>query len=228
MTWREKYLNQIVCGDCLELMPELPAGTVDLILTDPPWFAPVATYTGRDVKRNYADFAPLIYWWERGYIKEAKRVLANTAWFLSFCGSVSLSVFYPTIYNFWKAVDVLVWDKGRIGMGRPWRKQYELIIAAHDEDYCKGDMATRADILKFTPINHTNRTHQAEKPVTLLSELIKATTAEGAIIFDPFVGTGATAVAAQKLNRNYIGLEINPDYCEIARKRLAQEVLINA
>jgi len=63
-------------------------------------------------------------------------------------------------------------------------------------------------------------THPTVKPLTLCEYLILLSTVEGAIILDPFVGSGTTAVAAARLNRHFIGIDINPEYIEIARRRL--------
>lgn len=64
------------------------------------------------------------------------------------------------------------------------------------------------------------RYHSTQKPIKLIERLIKASSNEGMIVLDPFLGSGSTAVAAKKLNRNYIGIEIDPNYCEVAKKRI--------
>ncbi len=67
--------------------------------------------------------------------------------------------------------------------------------------------------------------HPTQKPLKLFHRLIEKYTKETDIILDPFMGSGTTAVACKQLNRNFIGFELNPDYCKIAEKRLAQETL---
>ena len=68
-----------------------------------------------------------------------------------------------------------------------------------------------------------NNLHPTEKPVSVISRLIQANV--GDLILDPFLGSGTTAVACKELGRKFIGIEINPKYCEIAQRRLAQEYL---
>jgi len=63
--------------------------------------------------------------------------------------------------------------------------------------------------------------HPAMYPVSLVQELILLLSHPGDIVLDPFIGSGSTAVAAKQLDRRYIGMELNPDYCQIAQERLA-------
>lgn len=76
----------------------------------------------------------------------------------------------------------------------------------------------------WTDIEFTKeeRFHPTQKPVMLIERLIKASSDEGMVVLDPFVGTGSTALAAQNLNRTYIGMDVDGNYCDIAKKRLKQ------
>jgi len=65
-----------------------------------------------------------------------------------------------------------------------------------------------------------NTDHPTQKPEKLLAKIILASSKPGDVVFDPFLGSGTTAVVAQKLDRNYVGMEIEPEYCMLARKRL--------
>ena len=64
--------------------------------------------------------------------------------------------------------------------------------------------------------------HPAQKPVALMEFLINLTTVEGQVILDPFCGCGTTLVAAKNLNREYIGIELDPEYCKIISERLEE------
>ena len=68
--------------------------------------------------------------------------------------------------------------------------------------------------------------HPTQKPLALLTRIITASTHEGDIVFDPFMGSGTTGVAALKLGRKFVGIDNNPAYCELAEKRL-QDALNN-
>lgn len=77
------------------------------------------------------------------------------------------------------------------------------------------------DDVWLTPKSEKNRLgHPTQKPVPLFRRIIEVSTNEGDTILDPFIGSGTTAVACKQLNRNFIGIEISPDYCKIAEERL--------
>jgi hypothetical protein len=135
------------------------------------------------------------------------------------------------IFGSWKVARpvrtkmLLVWDTGgALGMGDlslPWKPSHQEIYVIGSG--FKGNRDT--DVLRFPPVQSTarnGRTHPHEKPVDLLKALIQKCP-DGAIL-DPFMGSGTTLVAAKNLGRKAIGIEIEERYCEIAAKRLSQEV----
>jgi len=82
------------------------------------------------------------------------------------------------------------------------------------------------NVWSFLPQNNKNRNkkeygHPMQKPILLIKRLVEMLSLKDMIIFDPFLGSGTTAVACEELNRNYIGIEISPEYCEIARRRIS-------
>lgn len=122
---------------------------------------------------------------------------------------------------------LLVWDtKGALGMGDlsvPWKPSHQEIYVIG-----KGFTGRRdTDVLSYAPVQSTaanGRVHPHQKPVDLLIALIAKCPETGAIL-DPFCGSGSALVAAKNLGRRAIGVEIEERYCEIAAKRLSQEVL---
>jgi site-specific DNA-methyltransferase (adenine-specific) len=121
---------------------------------------------------------------------------------------------------------LLVWDtKGALGMGAmdlPWKP-------AHQEVYVLGKGFTgrrTSDVLTFAPVQslgYNGREHPHQKPVELMQALI-AKCPTGTVA-DPFAGSGSTLVAAKALGRRAIGVELDERYCEVAARRLSQEVL---
>ena len=66
--------------------------------------------------------------------------------------------------------------------------------------------------------------HPTQKPLEIIERMIKASCPEGGVVFDPFMGSGTTAVAAQKLGRHFVGFELNPEYCELIQRRLCSQM----
>lgn len=81
-----------------------------------------------------------------------------------------------------------------------------------------------SNMIKIFSDSNDHGKHPTQKPIALMEALIKLTTQEGQVVFDPFCGSGSTLVAAKKLNRNYIGIELSEEYCKTARERLETEI----
>jgi len=137
-----------------------------------------------------------------------------------FCDAKSYPIFWQVMFPLCKNVRLLIWDKLISYNGYTWRHQHEL-IAWGELDETKRIPTGDGDIIKCRGVLQKDRNHPAEKPIELMTRLIGKH--EG-IILDPFMGAGASVVAAKKLNRKSIGIEIEEKYCEIAAKRLSQEV----
>lgn len=116
---------------------------------------------------------------------------------------------------------MVVWDKGHMGMGNGFRAQHELILHAsrgvpiiHDRS-CANVITAKRD---------SNELHPSPKPLGLMQRLIEVVTEAGQTVVDPFAGSGSTLRAAKDLGRRAVGFEIDERFCAIAANRLAQEV----
>lgn len=216
-------INQIICGDALEEMRKLPRNCIDLILTDPPFFTPSVHYQSRvKWQRTFADLSPLKVFWT-DVTEEVCRILKKQGHFIVFCNCDSFSVFYEPMYNSFEVTKSLVWNKREIGLGRIWRHQHELIIAARNSDCKFNDKGKlRRDVISVKATRSEKRTHPVEKPIKLLKELIEPTTLEGDVVLDMFCGSGTTLCAAQQLGRKWIGIDLNPNYVDIAQKNISK------
>ena len=218
--WKEKFLNKVVCGDCLELLKEIPDNSVDLVLTDPPYA--LGGYSGRGsfeaVINDDKTELELKYWIKQIFF-EFKRILKDGGCFFVFIDYRHLVVFHEILNRVLGVNNVLVWDKELISMGRPFRNCYELIVFGY-----KGNPVFKrfdiSNVLRFRRLDACNMVHPTEKPVRLFSFLIENFSNDDGIVLDSFLGSGTTAVACKRLNRNFIGIEIDPGYCKIAEKRL--------
>lgn len=202
-------------GDCREVLPHL--GPVDLVLTDPPYG--IALQSGMGGRHGACRIAG-----------DSDCSLRNEM--LSIARFQGAYIFgSPKVQKpaGWKAV--LIWDKGEhVGMGdlqMPWKPNFE-------EVYVLGlgfEGRRDSSILKFNAVagcvgRVTSRLHPTEKPIELLRYLIGKHPA--ASILDPFAGSGTTLRAAKDLGVKSIGIEIEEKYCEVAARRLSQEVLWGA
>ena len=118
----------------------------------------------------------------------------------------------------------VVWDKGGLGMGWHYRRNYEFVLVAEKRGgachwYGGNDVPNVIrDIGKIIP---TAQQHPTEKPVALSEFFIKLHSQAGEIVLDPFMGSGSTLIAADKLGRRAFGLELSPEYCNVILQRFA-------
>ncbi len=208
-------------GDCREILPQLPK--VDLVLTDPPYTTPVVTSFGRQRAKNYGDLSIQKYYLE-SLERDLVPILNDSGAILFHCDDAYAGILFATFYH-WHTCQYLVWDKGRIGLGRPFRRQHELLLfATLGENFEFFNGKTIPTVLKYSVVASAERLHGAQKPIELVSDLLEALSPPEGIILDPFLGSGTTAYCAKKLNRKCIGIEIEEKHCEIAAKRCSQGV----
>jgi site-specific DNA-methyltransferase (adenine-specific) len=204
----------LYCGDASEIVPTL--GRFDAVIADPPYAVPTIVATGRETTRNVGDLSMI----EIAYRHHAdiwSEALGDEGRAFVFCDGSSYPSVFRAMYCRYNAA-ALVWNKGRIGMGREFRKSHELIVHGWKaKTPIFSDGVGRADILNFSPVPKDDRIHPAEKPVPLLCELL---TVCGPRVLDPFMGSGSTGEACLRMGREFVGIEINPAYFEAACQRL--------
>lgn len=163
---------------------------------------------------------------------EAYRVLKPHSHFYSFSDFESLPIIRQAAedarFKFWKPI---VWDKVAIGMGYHYRARYEL-ISFFEKGKRRLNNLSIPDVLQYKRIHSTKRMDDVpggrkafptEKPVDLLRVLVTQSSEPGDLVCDPFMGSGATGVAALQEGRQFTGNDINEDVFTLARQRL-QEV----
>jgi len=240
-------IDTIICGDCLEEMKKLPDGCIDMIFTDPPyghnnnngdlisrWEAALgkSDYVPERDNRPIANDGIEANDLFKAFLKEANRILVPGSAICCCCGGgggpdpqfARWSLWIDEIFDFKQMV---VWDKGPMGMGWHYRRSYETVLVAHkkggkchwfDESNRVENVIRPSKVKKIIP---TSEQHPTQKPVELAELFIGYHTLPGMLILDPFLGSGTTAVAAKRTGRHFIGIELSPEYCEMARKRVA-------
>jgi site-specific DNA-methyltransferase (adenine-specific) len=209
-------------GDAYELLPQLPNGAADLLLTDPPYAAAAATVVTGFARETWG-----MNWGDMSLVGlMAKQIIGRK--FLAaehqaywFCDPFSLAALLPLFVSSYPLVQTIVWDKDMLGVGGRHRKQTEHILYCATSGAPEMGKSVR-DLIRLRPI-YADKEHPAAKPLELIAWLAGLTA--WSLVLDPFMGSGTTLRAAKELGRKAIGIEIEERYCEIAAKRLGQEVL---
>lgn len=216
----------IYCGDAREILSSLPAASAHLLLTDPPYGM---TYTNDARKGLRGDSQRQGIRLFRSCLWDMDRVLAPPAHAYVFCHWESWPDFYDAVASYWDTKNALIWHKDNGGTGdteADFAHDYEMVLFAHVGGRRPLDGRRDGSIRRMLPVPGGKRAHPTEKPFDLLRYYILKSSAESETVLDPFMGSGTTLRAAKDLGRKAIGIEIEERYCEIAAKRMAQEVLL--
>ena len=201
----ETELGKLYHGDCLEIMPELEP--VDLVLTDPPYanLTEYSSYT--DTKDNLKKLVSGLF----PAIIDISKITLIT------CG-------VGNIYLYPEPTWILSWvTLAGTGCSSWGFSCWQPVLAYGKCPYLSNGKGRRPDTFQLTRTSERNE-HPCPKPIGIMMQFIqRASLYEGDSVLDPFLGSGTTAVACERLNRKWIGIEISEQYCEIAAKRIEQE-----
>ena len=210
-------------GDCLEIMGGIKDKSVDLIVTDPPYLMDYQSNRRKKedrfdkIKNDKGNYMLI-----QDYLEECYRIMKDDTAIYCFCSWHNIDFFKNEFEKHFKLKNILVWNKNNHGTGDlkgSYAPKHEFILFGH-----KGRTLLRekriADVIDCPKISSNKLTHPTEKPQDLLEIFIKQSSDVGSIIFDGFMGTGSCGIAAKKLNRNFIGIELDEKYFNIAKNRL--------
>jgi len=219
MKYPDDFINKIICGDCFEIMKEMPDKCVDLILTDPPYNVKInyGTYKDNLSSKSYLEIV-------NQTVKELKRISDNKI-------VIVLGSKGEILMPWWNAMPDAKLIIARVGATsnnkiKNLGLQYRTILTTVKSNKYMADLWT--DIRwpgEGYFFNEPRHGHPAMAPLKLMIRCSILFTQEKDIIFDPFLGSGTTARAAKDANCSFIGIEINPEYCKTAKDRLKQCVL---
>jgi DNA modification methylase len=223
-------------GDALEVMAQMPEASVDAVLTDPPYSSGGRRENTRTIRKSMTRAVE-----DDDWIRGDAMSTSGFVWLLRACGVHWRRLLTPgghaLVFIDWRmggnltaaleTADLrqhptLVWDKTFFGMGAIFRNQYELIVhmtAGTPRPPARRDVG---NVLRYPPVR--DGLHPTEKPLPLLHTLLSVICGDG-IVLDPFVGSGAVMVAAREMGLRAIGVDSDEKYCEVAARRLAQDVL---
>jgi site-specific DNA-methyltransferase (adenine-specific) len=221
-------LNYIDNIDCLEGMKAIPDGSVDLVVTDPPYLISYATNYRKDKTHDFCsvianDNNPGLI---RDALRECYRVLKPDSAAYVFCSAKTLDTFKSfAVETGFTVKNTIVWVKNNWTAGdlkAQYGQQYEpLLLLNKGRALIRGKRLT--DVWAFDRVAGKSQLHQNQKPVELIAQCIEKHSDPGDTVLDPFMGSGTTAVAAMRAGRNFIGFELSPEYHAIATQRIAEE-----
>jgi len=240
----EDQWAKIYCGDCLEIMPLMETESVDLVVTSPPYNAG-KEYEHWENDNEYKKFIEDIVSLIPETLKQSGRVVWNILGSITSKGRIysPLLVSWNSLDKKLKFRDFIIWNQMNSENDTAWgswasasaphfRHQCEILLIYFKETWVKGkgksDIPPQSfpewtrDIWSIPTARKEG--HPAPFSIQLAVRSIKMFSFIKDLILDPFLGSGTTCVASKNLNRKSIGIEINPKYCEIAVRRLRQEV----
>lgn len=217
---------QLTRGDAVAWLRTLPDESIDLVVTDPPYESlekhrAIGTTTrlkhSKASSNDWFEIFPNARFGE--LFAEVFRVLRKNSHFYLFCDPETMFVAKPLAeeagFKFWKP---LIFDKVQIGMGYHYRARYECILFFEKGKRKLNDLGI-ADIITHPRVRNG---YPAEKPTQVASVLIGQSTEPGALVIDPFMGSGSTGVAAVGLGRNFMGNDLCDEAVQITRARLLE------
>ena len=212
----EDFENRVICGNCIDVMKQMPGESVDLVVTDPPYLVNYRDRSGRAIKgdglRNNG--------WLEPAFSQIFRVLKNDSFCLSFYGFTQAEKFLTA----WKSLGFRVLENFAFIKSYPSSEGYAGRF--HESAYllAKGSPkcpeSTPASVIEWRYTG--NDLHPTQKPEEVILPLIQAYSKRGDIVLDPFAGSATTAVCAERLKRRYIAIELDWRYYDIARRRLGK------
>ena len=235
----------LLCGDCLELLADVPDGSVDMVLTDPPYSsgglfagdrkastrvkycdddyngaARFQDFSGDNMdQRSFTEFMRMVL----SKCRQKAKLESVCAVFVDWRNIAAVGDALQAAG--WVYRGIVVWDKG-ISRAIPnrFRNDCEYVVwgtnGPRKTEYIGGVFAGPG-CYHIKSVNTKKKHHQTEKPVELLEKLL-AICPEGGMVLDPFMGSGSTGVACINTNRGFIGMELDLNYYKTARRRIGE------
>jgi len=255
MNYPDDFINKIICGDCLEVMKDIPDNSIDLTVTSPPydnlrsykgytfkfeetanelyrvtkiggvivWVVGDATIKGSETGTS---FKQALYFKDIGFnlhdtmiwIKPDPIPLTHNRYEQSFEYMFILSKGKPKTFN---AIKVITKYGGKVENMKNWsNKDIKQSKRIRDENIIRNSKRIKHNNWKISVNDGNKLNHPAKFPEQLAQDHILSWSNESDIVLDPMCGSGTTCKMAKLNNRRYIGIEISPEYCDIARNRV--------
>jgi len=239
-----QFLDKVICGDCLEVMRQIPDNTVHLAVTSPPYNLGI----GYDVHNDQLVYEQYLEWMDKIWL-ETRRVLVSGGRFALNIAPTSIKAFRPIHHDFANQLRAMgmimrteiIWYKQTMRRRTAWGSwkspanphivpswEYVLLFSKDswtldgggEADITSDEFMRYSDGFWYIPPESQRRGHPTPFPEELIYRLIKFYTYKGSVVLDMFGGTGTVAVVAYKTERHFIHVDVSPKYCQIAEERL--------
>jgi site-specific DNA-methyltransferase (adenine-specific) len=211
-TQQNSFANQVLHGDCIEVMRQMPSNSVDFILADPPYLVNYRDRSNRSILNDVNAS------WLKPAMAEAYRVLKQNRIAIMFYGWTKIDKFFEA----WVAAGFQ--PAGHIVFHKRYSSKSRFLRYQHEQAFL---LAKGRPALPKQPLGDViempysgNKLHPTQKPVPALVPLIRSFTLPGETILDPFAGSGSSCAAALLTGRKYIGIEMDDVYFQLALERL--------
>jgi len=246
----EEHSTKLYVGDCLDIIPQLPRNSVDMIFADPPYFLSnggITCHAGKMVSVNKGKWDVSLgieenHKFNMAWLTECQEILReNGSIWVSGTSHIIFSVGFAMQQLGFKILNDIVWYKPNAAPNlscRYFTHSTEMVIWAakntkskHTFNYdlmkqmCNGkQMRNLWEITTPKPKEKAHGKHPTQQPLKLIERIILASTNSNEIVLDPFNGSGTTGVAAVKLNRKYIGIDKSEEYIKLSIARIEDEL----
>jgi site-specific DNA-methyltransferase (adenine-specific) len=242
--------GQLILGDSIEKLKNIKTESIDLIIADPPYFLSNGGFSNSGGKAvlvdkgewDKKDFNEIDDFYQN-FLDEVTRILKSNGTFWVFGSMHNIYKLGYLIQKMdLKILNNIVWQKSNPAPNlsrRMFTHSTETILWVKKKD---GKQIFNYDLMReqngdkqMKDVWITSNTsskeksfgkHPTQKPISIFNRIIESSSNAGDIILDPFTGSGTAVVAAKNLNRKYIGIDITPEYLEIAQKRLNNNVFV--
>ena len=246
------WLDRVFCEDALEGLQRIPDGSIDLILTDPPYNLG-KDYGNASDQKSVDEFLA----WTEQWVDAALPKLKENGSLYVFTTWRSAPEIFVMLKRRMTMINEIIWDRRVPSMGGTVRsftsvhdtigffvrrKDYYFDLDAVRIPYDAETKKARSrsifvgakwleqgynpkDLWSVSRLHrqHAERVdHPTQKPLEIIERMVKASCPPGGVVLDLFMGSGTTAVAARNTGRHFTGFELNPDYCRILAERLEQ------
>lgn len=217
--FNDKAENKLICGDSILEMESLADGSIDLVITDPPYGIDYSSnrsqfneHVAKEKIANDSDLKQALELTEQALEVLSRKTKENAHVYL-FTGWRVYPEFKEIVEKYFDVKNAIIWDKGNHGTGDlegSWGNRYEIVIFA-----TKGNrklVKRKADIINVSKTSTASAIHPTQKPVGLITELLEASAHKKDTVIDPFMGSGSTIKAVKEYgDLNYIGIELDKE-----------------